>query len=192
MDLGSCTAPCVRGAASGYDDVTSAAREALTRDPGAVVSAVEQHIEELSQRLEYERAARLRDGLSALVAGSMRAERLRSVMDTRIIATRRSAGAWDVISVVAGALTGSARVEHGVWEAARALRESWEEVPASTLVEERELVLAWLEQSDTRLLFMEGEWAQRATGAGRHVRWVDARRGDHAHITDILRDAVVA
>jgi DNA polymerase-3 subunit epsilon len=122
----------------------------------------------------------------------MRAERLRSLMDTRLIATRRTSGAWDVVSVAGGALTGSARVEHGVWETARALRQGWDEAPVTTLVEERELVLAWLEQADTRLLVVEGEWAQAAAGAGPHHRWVEARLGDHAHMTDLMRDAVVA
>jgi DNA polymerase-3 subunit epsilon len=79
-----------------------------------------------------------------------------------------------------------------VWEAARALREGWDEAPVGTLVEERELVLAWLEQPETRLLMVEGNWAQPTTGAGRHHRWVEARRGDHAHVIDILRDAVLA
>ena len=192
MDLGACTAPCVRGESSGYDVVTAQARYSLEHDPSAVVSIVEEHIAELSERLEYERAARLRDGLSALVAGAMRAERLRSLMDVRLIAARRSAGAWDIVSVAHGALTGSARVERGVWEAARALREGWDESQGSVLVEERELVLAWLEHFDTRLLVVEGEWAQSPRGPGRHERWVEAKRGDRAHITDLMRDAVVA
>lgn len=189
-DLGSCTAPCVRGESSGYDQVATAAREALLEDPSAVVSAVEAHIAELSERLEYERAARLRDGLSALVAGSMRAQRLRALSRCRIIATRRSQGAWDVVSVAHGALTGSARVERGVWEAARALKEGWDEASQTVLVEERELILAWLEEPQTRLLVVEGEWAHPLHGAGRHRRWVEAQRSDHAEITEIVRGAV--
>ncbi|MFO7244661.1 MAG: DEDD exonuclease domain-containing protein [Actinomycetes bacterium] len=191
-DLGTCSAPCVLGEASGYDEVASRAAQAMLRDPSEVVSIVEEDIAELSERLEYERAARLRDGLSALVAGSMRAQRLRSLRGCRIIAARRSQGAWDVVSVVDGALTGSARVERGVWEAARALREGWDEAPADPLVEERELVLDWLEDPHTRLLVVEGDWAHPMLGAGRHRRWVDAQRGDHAQVTHILRDAVVA
>jgi DNA polymerase-3 subunit epsilon len=190
MDLGSCSAPCVRGEASGYDEVAARAHLALEQDPSTVVSVVEAHIADLSERLEYERAARLRDGLSALIAGAIRAERLRSLAHVRLIATRRSAGAWDVVSIAGGALTGSARVERGVWEVARALQEGWDEVPGSVLVEERELVLAWLEQADTRLLVVEGEWTQSPLGAGRHHRWVEAKRSDHAHVNDLMRDAV--
>src|SRR5690606_16773620 len=99
---------------------------------------------------------------------------------------------WDVVAVAQGALTGSARVERGVWQAALALREGWEEAPDTVLIEERELVLAWLQEPQTRLLMVEGEWAHPTDGAGRHRRWVEARGGDHAGMGESLRGAVVA
>ena len=58
---------------------------------------------------------------------------------------------------------------------------------SDVLVEERELVLAWLEQPGTRVLVVDGEWSSPVDGAGRHAKWVEARRADYAHVADIMR-----
>ena len=191
MDLGRCSAPCVRGVESGYHDTEAAVRHALEVDPSPVVAALSQAIADYADRLEFERAAELRDGIGALVEGSMRAQRLRALHGVKLIAARRQGNAFDVVSIVDGVLCGSARVSQGVWAAAHALSQQWDEAPSTASVEERELIARWLDQDRVRLVMVEGEWAQPLVGAGRHRSWVTARSDDRAGIADVLRDQVV-
>lgn len=188
-DLGACAAPCVRGAASGYDVTAAAAVDALERDPAPVVSALEAIITERAQALEYERAAELRDGVSAVIDGSMRAERLAAIARCGIVAARPHGSGWDVAAFARGALVGSAHAPSraDVWPTADVLlgRTSELDLDHPVLVEERELVARWLESPGTRLLHVDGEWASPWTGAGRHARWVDARRADRAARGDL-------
>lgn len=192
-ELGSCAAPCVRGEEGGYDATAQAVRHALESDLSPVVAAVSEAIALHSERLEYERAATLRDGLSAAVAGQLRAQRLEGLARCRIVATRRVAGAWEVAAVAHGALTGTAAVERGVWEVARQLAAEWEELDRATvappIVEETELVLSWLDKPGTRLLVVDGEWSSPMGGAGRHAHWITAKRDDHAEVSDVLRSS---
>lgn len=187
-DIGSCAAPCVRGEESGYDETARAAEHAIAVDPTPVVSAVGQAITEYAERLEYERAAQLRDGLSAIVAGGMRAQHLAAIRRCRLVAVRRDGDLWELISLAHGRLAGTARVLNGVWAAARELQTAWDEVEGEPLVEETELCLAWLDKPGMRLLTIEGEWSSPVDGAGRHHKWVESRREDHAMVTDILRN----
>lgn len=189
-DLGACAAPCVRGADSGYDATARAAREALERDPTPVVSVVERQIADHAAGLDYERAAELRDGVSAVVDGAMRAQRLGSLARCSIVAVRPDGEWWDVVAVRRGALVGSERVRAGVWESADRLRVLTSDlgVDSPVLVEERELVSRWIETPGTRLLYVDGEWSSPVDGAGRHARWVDARRADRT-VTGVLRRA---
>jgi len=188
-DLGACTAPCVLGEASGYDAVVGAARAALTQDPSAMVSAVEAAIAEHAQSLNFERAAQLRDGVSAFIEGAMRSQRLEALARCTVVAVRRVGAGWDVAAFAEGALVGSEHVESGVWRAADRLLGLTRslDVPVTVLVEERELVSRWLESPGTRLLYVEGEWALPVNGAGRHRRWITAREADRASVGDAPR-----
>lgn len=178
-DLGTCVAPCVLGADSGYDDVTAIARRAMDAEVSPVVTALERAVAAYAETQEYERAAEVRDGLSAAVDGAMRHTRLASLRACRIVAVRPIDGAWEIAAVSHGVLAGTRRVQHGVWAAADELRRGWDVLDVDNpLVEEQELVLNWLEQPGTRLLYVEGEWASPAGAAGRYRHWVDARRSD--------------
>jgi len=181
-DLGACAAPCVRGVDSGYDATADAARSALREDPGPVVSVLESQIAEHAESLDYERAAELRDGISAVVDGAMRAQRLASLARCSIVAVRPDGDWWDVAAVHRGALVGSERVRSGVWDAADRLRalNGELELERTVLVEERELVARWIEAPGTRLLYVDGEWSSPVAGAGRHARWVEARNADRS------------
>ncbi|WP_296664433.1 DEDD exonuclease domain-containing protein [Demequina sp.] len=181
-DLGACAAPCVQGATSGYDETADAARAALTGDPSPVVAALEDQITERAEALDYERAAELRDGVSAVIDGAMRAQRLASLARCAVVAVRPDGDWWDVAALGAGALVGSERVKSGVWDAADRLRALTHDldIDRPVLVEERELVSRWLERPGTRLLYVDGEWSSPVAGAGRHARWVDARRADRS------------
>ncbi|WP_062464500.1 DEDD exonuclease domain-containing protein [Demequina soli] len=179
-DLGACAAPCVRGEESGYAATAGAAREALRTDPTPVVAALATQIAERAEALDYERAAELRDGVSAVVDGAMRAQRLAALARCSLVAVRRVGDGWDVVAIRRGALAGSERVSEGVWAAAERLRALTAdlELDEEVLVEERELVSRWIETPGTRLLHVDGEWSMPVAGAGRHARWVQARVAD--------------
>ncbi len=186
-DLGQCAAPCVDGVDSGYDAAVQAATAALQGDPSPVIDALAQTIKEHVRRLDFESAATLRDGISALVDGTMRSQRLQSLRGVRLVAVKRSGSGFDVVSVVDGVLAGSARVSQGVWAACARLRDEWEQATADALVEERELIVRWLESDGTRLVFIEGEWSSPAMGAARHVHWVSARDLDRDSVEHLRR-----
>jgi len=197
-DLGQCSAPCVAGGSGGYDDAVARARDALSNDPSPIVDVMEAAITQHADKFEYERAAELRDGVSAIIDGMSRSQRLRSLAGVRLVAARRSGHAFDVVSVVNGVLTGSARVSEGVWAVCARLREDWDEAPTAisdathtaahtgthagahttALVEEREMIAQWLEADGTRLVFVDGEWSSPLRGAGRHSRWATAPQSD--------------
>ncbi len=186
-DLGQCAAPCVGGADSGYDATVRAATRALQGDPSPVVDVLAAAIEEHVVTLDFERAAELRDGISALVDGSMRSQRLQALRGVRLVAVRRAGNGFDVISVVDGVLAGSAHVSQGVWAACARLRDNWDEAPADALVEEREMLARWLESDGARLVFIEGEWSSPAMGAARHAHWVSARNLDRLSVGQLPR-----
>ncbi len=177
-DLDQCAAPCVDGPSARYDNAVARTKDALTRDASPVVAAIRDAIEVHAEKLEYERAARLRDGIAALLHGSMRSQRLRGLAGVRVIAARRNGYAFDVVSVVDGVLMGSARVSEGVWNAASRLRSEWDEEPPQATIEEREMIATWLETPGTRIVMIEGEWASPVTGAARFSEWIDAMRSD--------------
>ncbi len=183
-DLGSCAAPCVDGSASGYDEVAAALRDALTVDPSPVVDALAGRVEEAAARLDYERAAALRDAISALVAGMAESQRLGALGRVGIAAARRMGDAWEVAVVTRGRLAGTAVVAGAdIADAVREIRarERGSEVP---LVEEQQLVAAWLERPGTRLVSVEGEWSQPVRGAARHRGWIEASRADRSRVAD--------
>jgi len=183
-DLGACSAPCVRGTESGYDSEVAQARTALSDDPSHLVSVLESAIIDHAESLNFERAAQLRDGISAFIDGAMRAQRLDALARCTIVAARRAGSGWDIAALAQGALVGTVHVATGVWAAADALlaRSHALDLATTVLVEERELVSKWLEAEGTRLLYVEGEWCMPVRAAGRHRRWVAARQADRASV----------
>lgn len=186
-DLGQCAAPCVAGADSGYDAAVQAASSALKGDPSPVVDVLATAIAQHVDSLEFERAAELRDGICALIDGSMRSQRLEALRGVRLVAVKRVGQAFDVVCVADGVLAGSARVSHGVWAACARLREQWDEAPADALVEEREMIAHWLESDGTRIVFIDGEWSSPVLGAARHAHWVAARNLDRTSVGQLPR-----
>jgi DNA polymerase-3 subunit epsilon len=241
-DLGTCSAPCLHGEASGYGDVADALRAAIVDDPSPVVAALAQRIAEFAERLEFERASALRDGVSALVAGAAEAQRLAALRRVTIVAARKVGAAWEVAVVIRGRLAGTASVGDGAGVAGAAARILAEDgagpdsagpdrsgfagagpdrsgfagagpdrsgfagagpdrsgfagagpgraagaarpLIATPLVEEQRLVAEWLERPGTRLVSVEGEWAQPVYGAARHERWMKAQREDREMVWD--------
>ncbi|WP_297081265.1 DEDD exonuclease domain-containing protein [uncultured Demequina sp.] len=188
-DTGACSAPCVRGEDADYGEVTSAAGAAVDGEVSVVVDRLESAVAAYAESLDYERAREVRDGLSSLIDGAIRQQRLRSLRACRIVAVRRIDDRWDVISVASGCLTGSRRVESGVWNAASELRDQAADLDLglTPLIEEQELILRWLEAPGTRLLYVDGEWSSPVAGPGRYGRWVEARRSDRDTVGDTDR-----
>lgn len=182
-DLGTCTAPCVLGADSGYDATVKQVHTTIAGDVSNVVSVLEKAVSTYAAQMDYERATEIRDALSAVVDGATRQARLGSLQRCSVVAVRWVDDAWELVAVSRGALTGTRRVTQGVWAAADQLRAAWDELElAKPLVEEQELVLNWLEKPGTRLLYVDGQWASPVSGAGKYRQWVDARRSDRDSI----------
>lgn len=178
-DLGTCSAPCVRGSDASYQVAAAQAEDAVERDLSPVVRALEDTIADHVLKDEFERAADWRDCLAATVDAAERASRLKSLRACSLVAVRWHDDAWELASISRGVLTGTRRVTQGVWAAADELRALWHHLPVDIAIpEERELVLTWLEQDGTRLLYIDGEWSSPVGGAGRHVKWARARRDD--------------
>ncbi len=187
-DLGQCSAPCVAGEASGYDKAATELRDALTQDLGPVVTGLSSRIADLAERLEYERAAELRDGLGSLVGGVAESQRLAALRACALVAARPVGGGWDIVAVAGGRLVGSAHARSGLWDAANALIEDARaEPPADALVEEQQLIADWLDAPGVRLFHVDGDWAQPVRGAGRHLRWIDAIRADRGLVAEVER-----
>ncbi|MDN4472690.1 DEDD exonuclease domain-containing protein [Demequina zhanjiangensis] len=184
-DLGQCSAPCVRGEEADYSSAVDSAVAAMNGDPSPVVDALSAEIAAHAERLDFERAAELRDGVSALIEASMRSQRLASLRRVSLVAARAQGDGWDLVSVTDGLLAGSEHVTEGVWEAADRLRNRWSTLDvAEPLIEEQEMLARWLERPGTRLLHIDGDWSQPIAGAGRHASWVQARRDDHASVVN--------
>ncbi len=191
-DIGECAAPCLRGNEGGYAEVVGALRAVIKDDPSPVVDALAARIAEFAERLDYERAATLRDGVSALIEGTAEAQRLGALRRCVIVAARPVDGAWDVAAIARGYLAGTERVVgtpdvESAWAVADSLLERARAVLSPTpLVEEQQLIAAWLDAPGARLLGIEGEWSHPTRGAARHLSWVQARRDDRARVWDTL------
>ena len=189
-DLGSCSAPCMYGDQHGYSGVVEALRDAIIHDPSSVIETLTERIAEYSQRLEYERAAALRDGVSAFVQGATDAQYFQALHRCSIVAARPEGEAWDIAAITRGWLEGTTRLSESTTKdleatAADLLGSSSGAVPNDPpLVEEQRIIATWLATPGVRLLRVEGEWSQPIRGAGRHSSWVTARREDRSRLWD--------
>jgi DNA polymerase-3 subunit epsilon len=181
-------------------------RSAIEVDPSPVVDALAERIAGFAERLEYERAASLRDGVSALIEGTEEAQRLDAIRRCIIVAARPVGDHWDVAAIAGGYLVGTQRVEgntsprrssdtngqveQDAWSVVESLMEHARAIDhPKPLVEEQQLIAAWLDSPGARLLKVEGEWSHPIRGAARHHSWVQARRDDQARVWDTLANA---
>ncbi len=207
-DLGSCSAPCLHGEASGYGVGAAALRDAIVSDPSPVVAALSARISDLAGRLEFERASALRDGVSALVAGVAEAQRLAALRKVTLVAARRNGETWEVTVAVGGRLAGTAAVGTGAAVAVAASCILAEDQGgdaaggdaaggdaaggvaaakgvATPLIEEQQLVARWLDLPGVRIVSVDGVWAQPVNGAARHRVWIEARREDRERVAGV-------
>ena len=193
FEMGRCGAPCEqRQSATAYGEVVAAAVAAMTADCREVTGRLEERMATLARQERYEEAAEVRDRMLALLRGAARSQRVTPLaVAPEIVAARRSPlGGWEVACVRHGRLAGTALTPRGAdpMPFIDALRASAEVIapgvgPApATTSEETEVILAWLERDDVRLVHLDGTWSSPAYGAageglrsGQQARSVAAR-----------------
>lgn len=180
LDLGRCSAPCVRSDTD-YAGRVARAEHVLGGDAVPVVSTLRRRIADLSAQERFEDAATHRDQLLAYLRAGARAERIGPLRRAaQILAGRRaSGGGWEIVLLRYGRLAGTAVSPPGrpPMPVVDSLRTGGEHVqdtpdlagPASD--EETALLADWLEQPGVRLIetTMAGEdgtgWALPLAGA---------------------------
>jgi DNA polymerase-3 subunit epsilon len=130
------------------------------------------------------------------VAGAAEAQRLAALRRVTLVAARRTGEAWEVAVAIRGRLAGTAVVGSGAavavaascilaedqgGDAAGGDAAGGDGVP---LIEEQQLIAAWIEKPGTRLVSVDGEWVQPVAGAARHAMWIEARREDRERVWD--------
>ncbi|MFC5382285.1 DEDD exonuclease domain-containing protein [Aquipuribacter nitratireducens] len=179
-ELGRCTAPCLTGPDTHYDEVVDAARRALEDDLGPLVEALVARVNRLSDQQRYEEAAAHRDRLAVLVRGLDRAQQVRALVRCgEVVAARpQGTGGWELACVRHGRLAGAATTRRGdpVMPAVEALVATAEHVPAperpgpAGLTEEATLLVRWLGQPGVRLVRADAGWALPVGAAARWAR----------------------
>jgi DNA polymerase-3 subunit epsilon len=179
--LDRCSAPCTAttGPDVGYADVSAAAADVLTGDPGPVVRALADRVGRLAAQERYEEAGQVTARLRAFVRGADRAQRLDPLSRCReLVAARPTAtGGWEVVVVRHARLaaTGVSGPGEDPWPLVEALRATAEvvEAPAAPAPashpEEADLLLRWLDTPDVRLVAVSDPWTCPVRAAASHA-----------------------
>lgn len=176
-DLGRCGAPCDgRQSEQDYAQVVAEAVDLITGDARRGVGALRARMAELAEQERFEDAGAVRDRFTALVRGTARAQRLAplSAIPELIAARRREAGGWELVCVRFGRFAGTALSPRGAdpmpyvdsLQATAEVVEPPVALAPAALIEETEIVLAWLEQPGVRMVVVDGEWSCPTHGMG--------------------------
>ncbi|WP_100350300.1 DEDD exonuclease domain-containing protein [Luteimicrobium subarcticum] len=164
LDLGRCAGPCVdTGSAvrAEYDAVVGRVRDALVVDPSPVVDALSERLAVLSADERYEQAQDVAARLEAFLAGAHRTVRVGALARCReLVAARPVPGGWELVVVRHARLAATCTTRPGEdpVRAVRTLVAVAEHVDAphapapACHPHEAEIVLAWLDQADVRLV----------------------------------------
>jgi DNA polymerase III subunit epsilon len=180
-ELGRCGAPCDGSQTIDEHDRLVARVDAALDDPTELLDRLRTRMLHHATRGRFERAGEVRARLHA-VARTLSAVRRRAALAAveEVVAVRRVDGATEVVVVRRGRLAGATRVDGhpGDGEVAAllaALPLAAPDVPPSDQdLEELQLVLAWLERADVRLVAASG-WAEPVAGG--------------AALADVVREA---
>nr|WP_269746688.1 DEDD exonuclease domain-containing protein [Catenuloplanes japonicus] len=188
-ELGKCPAPCEhRVSVDEYDAMAAGPfREAVTADPGPLVTALMARIEAFSAAQRYEEAAVIRGRMAAILRALIRMQRLTALtsQEELVAARPHAGGGWDLAIVRYGRLAaaGVSPPRQHPRATIESLRLTAETVlpgpgptPAAT-AEETERILAWLERPETRLVEMTATWASPARGAARFSKLLARAEG---------------
>ncbi|GAB96930.1 DNA polymerase III subunit epsilon [Kineosphaera limosa NBRC 100340] len=168
-DLDRCLAPCTLGAATaGYGSVVEQLREALRGSSREVLGLLGHRMRQLSQDERYEEAALARDRLRSLSRAIDRAQRVAALTGVAhlVAARRHPLGGWEIVCARHGRMAGATRTPRGAdpmpYIAACTATAEVVEAPAvpaaTTLIEETELLLRWLDTDGVRLVEVDGAW----------------------------------
>ncbi|WP_418276652.1 DEDD exonuclease domain-containing protein [Isoptericola jiangsuensis] len=168
--LGRCSAPCTATDApdESYRQAVDAATTALTGDPGAVERALSERVARLAAQERYEEAGQVTARLRAFVRAAARSQRLDPLSRCRELVAARPTpvGGWEVVVVRHARLAATAvsPPEEDPWPLIHSLLATAEVVEAPNAPapachpEEAEIVLAWLDAPDVRLVRVSDPW----------------------------------
>lgn len=177
-ELDRCPAPCqLRISVDEYARrVVDPVRDAITGDPGVVVTALRARIDRLAAANRFEEAATVRDRLAGLLRAGMRGQRRVAVAAIEeLCAARPAGGGWELAVIRHGRLAAAGYAAPRVHPrpVLAAVRATAETVLApsgplgAATAEETDRIIAWLERPETRLVEASTGWASPARGAAR-------------------------
>ncbi|WP_092532208.1 DEDD exonuclease domain-containing protein [Amycolatopsis arida] len=183
-ELGRCGAPCAgRQSVTEYAPAARSVDALITGRDGAALRRALSRVHELAAGQHFERAARRRDELAALVRGVERAHRMAALagIPELVAAAPDGAGGWEFAVVRYGRLASAGVARRGVApmpvvEALVAAAETVEPGPGplrGANAEEVGVLLRWLTRPGVRLVRTAVPWAEPAHGAGAWRAWLD-------------------
>lgn len=173
-ELDRCDAPCT-GAITrvDYGALVDRARDGLLSESTPWFSELERTLAHLAAQERFEEARARRDAMLDLLRGLDRHQRRAPLLANPSLVAARAAGAgsWEFVVVKHGRLAGSARSESGTdpRPVIDALRSTAAQVEAdsvlTTLPEETDVVLRWLQRPGVRVVDTEQPWCSPVHGA---------------------------
>lgn len=174
VELDRCDAPCIgRIGPDDYAALVDEARTALLTDSAPLFSELERTLARLAAQERFEEARTRRDAMLDLMRGLDRHQRRAPLLANPCLIAARAAGAgaWEFVVVKHGRMAGSARSAPGrdprpVIDALRSTAEHVEpDSVLTTLPEETDVVLRWLESPGVRVVDTDEPWFSPVHGA---------------------------
>ncbi len=183
-EMGRCGAPCARlEDEAAYSFHATAYAAAVDGSSSAVVDAMQRRMARLTDAHRFEDAALQRDRLASFVRAAARTQRYTALAAVpELVAARRGErGGWEIAVVRHGRLAGAGASPPGehpsphidaLLATAEVVEPGLGPTPRAS-GEEMAAILRWLDRPGVRLVSLDGEWSSPATGAARHLRWID-------------------
>ncbi|TWP48914.1 DEDD exonuclease domain-containing protein [Lentzea tibetensis] len=183
-ELGRCRAPCAgRQSVEEYSPAVDALRDLIRGHSADPLRNLVSQLDHLSDAQRYEEAASRRDRLAWLVRTLDRAQRLTALAELpQLVAARPDRqGGWEFSVVRYGRLASAGLARRGIHpmpvvDALVAGAETVQPTPGplrGAPPEETGVVLRWLTQPGTRLVYADHPWSSPAHGAATWTEWAD-------------------
>lgn len=183
-ELGRCTSPCDGSTdREAYAELIAPLQTAIRSDPAALVAPILAKIDALGAQHRFEDAQAVRDRAVILIQSLIRTQQLRRItrLQRVVAAAPDGCGGWELAVVRRGRLVLSAHAARGVpvraLLASLAATEESQSPSASKNLpeagyEEIQIVAAWLESPQVRLVDLDGEYACPMPAAARWSGWL--------------------